>query len=278
MATQAEKGRAFRALHERAHVFVMPNPWDIGSARLLEALGFEALATTSSGFATAQGRVDGDMGRDAVIAHSAELAAATSIPISGDLENGFGDAPDDAARTIREAGRAGLVGGSIEDFTGRAEQPLYPIEAAAERVRAAAEAARGLDFPFTLTARAEGLLRVKPYDLGDIVRRLQAYQEAGADVLFAPALRSAEDIASVLREIDRPLSVLAQLGGLELNVAQLGALGVRRISIGSYLAQVAYGGLVHAAHELREQGTFGFVAEAARGRDIRRLLQLQRPR
>lgn len=273
MPSQVEKGRAFVALHQRAQVFVMPNPWDVGSARLLEAFGFEALAMTSGGFATSQGRNDGQMGRDAVIAHAAALAQATAVPVSGDLENGFGDAPEDVAETIRRAGEAGLVGGSIEDYSGRPEQPLYELSAAADRVRAAVEAARGLGFPFTLTARAEGLLRLKEYDLRAVIRRLQAFQEAGADVLFAPAVRTGADITTILREIDRPLSVLAQLGGLELNVAQLGALGVRRISVGSYLAQAAYGSLVHAARELREHGTFGFVAEAARGRDIRKLLQ-----
>ena len=272
MPSQAEKGRVFRALHERAQAFVIPNPWDIGSARLLEKLGFEALATTSSGFATSIGKVDGRTGRDAVIAHAAALANATALPVSGDLENGFGDAPEDAAETIRLAAAAGLVGGSIEDFTGRMDDPLYSLEHATERIRAAAEAARNASCSFVLTARSEGLLR-DAGDLRNTITRLQAFQEAGADVLFAPGIRSAEDIATLVREVDRPVNVLAQLAGLNLNVAELQALGVRRISLGSLLATVAYGALLHAAEELRERGTFGFAAEAARGRNLRKLLK-----
>jgi 2-methylisocitrate lyase-like PEP mutase family enzyme len=272
MPTQAEKAHAFRALHTSTRAFVIPNPWDVGSARLLEQLGFEALATTSSGFATSRGQVDGQPGRDAVIAHAAELAAATAIPVTGDLENGFGDAPEDAAETIRRAAAAGLVGGSIEDFSGRSDQPLYELAHAKERVRAAVEAARGLGFPFTLTARAEGLLR-NALDLRDTIVRLQAFQEAGADVLFAPALRSAEEVATVVREVDRPLNVLALVGGLGLNVAELEALGVKRISVGGLLANVAYGAVMHAATELKESGTFSFAAEAARARDVRKLLR-----
>jgi 2-methylisocitrate lyase-like PEP mutase family enzyme len=271
MKTQAEKGRAFVALHARKQAFVIPNPWDIGSARLLQALGFEALATTSSGLASSLGLIDGQPGRDAVIAHAAALAAATDLPINGDLENGFGDAPEDAAETIKRAAAAGLVGGSIEDYTGRKHQPFYELAHAAERIRAAAEAAHALDFPFLLTARSEGLLRAEP-DLGDVIRRLQAYQEAGADVLFAPGVRHADDIASIMREIDRPLNVLANLRGLTLDVAQLEALGVRRISVGGLLANVAYGALIHGARELKERGTFGFATELSRANDLRKLL------
>lgn len=272
MPSQAEKGRAFRALHERTQAFVIPNPWDVGSARLLEKLGFEALATTSSGFATSIGTVDGRAGRDAVLAHAAALSHATTLPVSGDLENGFGDAPEDAAETIRLAAAAGLVGGSIEDFTGRMDDPFYSLEHATERVRAAAEAARNTGFEFTLTARCEYLLR----DGGDLrrtIERLQAYQDAGADVLFAPGLRSADDIATLIREVDRPVNVLAQLAGLDLSVAQLQALGVRRISVGGLLANVAYGALINAARELHDHGTFGFAAEATRAKDLRKLLR-----
>ena len=271
MKTQAEKAHAFAALHARKQAFVMPNPWDVGSARVLEALGFEALATTSSGFATSIGRVDGQAGRDAVIAHAAALSSATDVPVSGDLENGFGDAPEECAETIRRAAAAGLVGGSIEDFTGRRDQPLYELAQASERIRAAAEAAHGLGFPFMLTARAEGLLLREP-DLADVIRRLQAFQEAGADVLFATGVRSAEDIAAIVREVDRPLNVLANLRGLALDVAQLEALGVRRISVGSLFANVAYGALIHAARELEQQGSFGFATEADRAHDLRKLL------
>jgi 2-methylisocitrate lyase-like PEP mutase family enzyme len=273
MATQAEKARAFRALHESKQCFFIPNPWDAGSARILEGLGFLALATTSGGFANSQGKLDGQPGREAVLEHARTLTRATDIPVSADLESGFGDSPETIGETIRLAAEAGLVGGSIEDYTGRREDPLYPIELAADRVRAAAEAARKLDFPFTLTARAENFFRGKP-DLGDVIRRLQAYQEAGADVLFAPALRSREDIVSILREVDRPLNVLGGIGGLkDLTLADYQALGVRRVSVGSLLSSVAYGALIHAAHELKDQGTFGFLSELERSKDLRSLLQ-----
>jgi 2-methylisocitrate lyase-like PEP mutase family enzyme len=271
MLGQVEKGRAFRALHERG-AFVIPNPWDVGSARVLEGLGFSALATTSSGFAISIGKVDGEPGRDAVLEHAAAVARATDLPVSGDLENGFGDRPEDAAETIRRAAAAGLVGGSIEDFTGRAEDPLYELSHAVERIRAAAEAARKLEFAFTLTARAENFVRGRP-DLADTVRRLHAYQDAGADVLFAPGLSSREDIATVVREVDRPVNVLAGFGGLDLGVAELSALGVRRISVGGLLANVAYGALIHAAREIQDKGTFAFAQEASRARSLRSLLK-----
>lgn len=271
MAKQSEKAHAFRALHLQPKTFVMPNPWDLGSARVLEGLGFPALATTSSGFALARGQFDGDPGREAVLAHSSQLAAVTKLPVSGDLENGFGDAPEIVAETIRMAAAAGLVGGSIEDYSGRAQRGLYEIAFAAERIRAAVEAARKLDFPFTLTARAENLFR-GPKDLADTIRRLQAYQEAGADVLFAPGLRTRAEIASVLGEIDRPLSVLVGIGGFELSVPELQALGVRRVSLGGALLSVAYGALINAGRELMTSGGLGFMAETERARDLRALL------
>jgi 2-methylisocitrate lyase-like PEP mutase family enzyme len=273
MTSQAEKGRAFRALHEQKQCFFIPNPWDAGSARILEGLGFSALATTSGGFANSTGKLDGQPGREAVLEHAATLTRATQIPISADLESGFGDTPNEIAETIRLAAAAGLVGGSIEDYTGKREQPLYEIPLAAERVRAAAEAAKKLDFPFTLTARAENFFRGKP-DLADTIKRLQAYQEAGAHVLFAPALRSREDLATVLREIDRPLSVLGGIGGLvSLSLSDYQALGVRRVSLGSLLSTVAYGALIAAGRELKDQGTFTFTAELARAAELKNLLQ-----
>lgn len=275
MASQADKGRAFRALHDQTKTFIIPNPWDAGSARILEAMGFAALATTSGGFANSTGRLDGDPGRDAVLEHAATLVRATELPISADLESGFGDAPEIVADTIRRAAAVGLVGGSIEDYTGDKEKPLYELGLAQERIRAAAEAARSLDFPFVLTARAENFFRRVP-DLADTIRRLQAYQEAGADVLFAPALRSREDLETVLREIDRPLNVLGGIGGLTLDIAEYQALGVRRISVGSLLSTVAYGALIHAAQELKDRGTFGWVSEAARAHQLRTFLA-QRP-
>jgi 2-methylisocitrate lyase-like PEP mutase family enzyme len=271
MLSQADKGRAFRALHEQT--FIIPNPWDVGSARVLEGLGFSALATTSSGFANSHGQLDGDPGRDAVLAHVAELTRATALPVSVDLENGFGDSPEAIGETIRRAAAAGAVGGSIEDYTGRPDDGLYEIPQAAERVRAAVEAARSLGFPFTVTARAENYFRGKP-DLADTIRRLQAYQEAGADVLFAPSLRSREDLVHVLAEIDRPLNVLAGYGGLAtLTLADYRELGVRRLSVGGLLSSVAYGALIHAGRELKDHGTFGFAQEAARAKDLRSLLK-----
>jgi len=272
MPTQAEKGRAFRALHESSKLFVIPNPWDVGSARILEGLGYSALATTSSGFAATHGQLDGQPGRDAVLQHCAELTRATSVPISADLENGFGDSPEHVAETIRLAAASGLAGGSIEDYTGRPDAPLYPIELAAERIRAAVEAAGALDFPFTVTARAESMLRIKP-DLAETIRRLQAYQEAGAPVLFAPGARSREDIASILREIDRPLSVMAMYRGSETTLAELERLGVRRVSVGAAFTQVAYGALIAAARELKEHGTFNYAEELSRAKDLKSLLQ-----
>jgi 2-methylisocitrate lyase-like PEP mutase family enzyme len=270
MPSQAEKGNAFRALHEQQRAFVIPNPWDVGSARLLEALGFAALATTSFGFAAAVGKRDGQLGRDAVLEQAAALARSTNVPISADLENGFGDAPDEVAETIRRAAHAGLVGGSIEDFTGNTDDPLYEIAHSAERIRAAVDAARGLPFPFTVTARAENFFRGRP-DLGDTIRRLQAYQDAGADVLYAPSL-SADDIGTVVRAVDRPVNVLAGSGRQTLSVAELSALGVRRISVGGLLSTVAYGALLHAAGEIMDHGTFGFVKETSRAKDLRSLL------
>jgi 2-methylisocitrate lyase-like PEP mutase family enzyme len=265
-----QRGRAFRELHQQEGAFVIPNPWDAGSARLLASLGFLALATTSSGFAMSLGQHDGEPGREAVIAHGAQLVAATDLPVSADLENGFGHAPEDVAETIRRAGAAGLVGGSIEDFTGDRDNPLYPIEHAADRIRAAVEAARSLGFPFVLTARAENFFRGRP-DLGDAIRRLQAYQEAGADVLFAPSLKTREQIATLVREVDRPVSVLVGKN-LDLSVHELSTLGVRRISLGGMLSAVAYGALVHAAREILSTGTFGFAAELDRAKDLRTLI------
>jgi 2-methylisocitrate lyase-like PEP mutase family enzyme len=242
----------------------------VGSARLLDALGFQALATTSGGFAISIGQLDGQPGRDAVLAHAAAITSATDLPVSADLENGFGDSPAEVVKTICAAAEAGLVGGSIEDFTGKASEPLYEIAHAADRIRAAVETARSFAFPFTLTARAENFFRGRP-DLDDTIRRLQAYQEAGADVLYAPSL-SAADIATVIRAVDRPVNVLAGSGGQRLGVAELTALGVRRVSVGGFLSSVAYGALIHAAEEMQAHGTFGFVEEAKRARHLKELL------
>ncbi len=270
MLTQIEKARIFRALHERDGAFVIPNPWDVGSARLLAHLGFEAMATTSAGFAFSAGKPDGQVGRDAMLEHVAGVAAAVDLPVSGDLENGYGDSPEDAAQTILLAAAAGLVGGSIEDATRRPEDPIYEIGVAAERIAAAAEAARALTFPFTLTARAENFITGRP-DLDDTIRRLQAYQEAGADILYAPGLTRREDIESVIRSVDRPVNVLAGLGDPPLDLTTLSQLGVKRISVGSALSRAALGAFLRAAHEMRDHGTFTFTKDAASSRDLNQI-------
>lgn len=270
--TQAEKAERFQALHRGAGAFIIPNPWDRGTARLLAHLGFEALATTSAGYAFSAGHPDNAVSREAMLAHVGSIAAATPLPVSADLEHGYGDAAATVAETIRFAAGVGAVGGSIEDSTGRPEQPLYDIGQAAERIRAAAEAARKLPFPFTLTARAENYLVGRPH-LKDTLRRLQAYQEAGADVLYAPGLASREDIAAVVSSVDRPVNVVMGLQGVRLGLAELSALGVRRISVGSALARAAFGAFLRAAEEMRTQGSFGFADEAAPYRDLNSLFR-----
>jgi 2-methylisocitrate lyase-like PEP mutase family enzyme len=257
-AAQAERAIAFRALHQRAGAFVIPNPWDAGSAVLFEQLGFEALATTSAGLAFTRARADGAVTRDEVLGHVAELVAVTTLPISVDLENGYGDAPEDAAATIRMAADVGAVGGSIEDATGDSSRPIYDFELAAERVRAAAEAAHALPIPFTFTARCENFLHGRT-DLADTVRRLQAYEAAGADVLYAPGVPE-EELTELLRSVGKPVNALAGAGS---SVEGLATMGVRRISLGSGLARAAFGGAMRAAEEIRERGTFGFLRGAA---------------
>jgi len=267
MRTQEEKGQAFRALHERNQAFVIPNPWDAGTARLLAHLGFESLATTSAGYAFSLGQRDNTVGRHLMMAHVEVIASATDLPVSGDLENGFGDDPETVADTILLAAGAGLVGGSIEDSTSRPDRPIYEHGLAIERVRAAADAARLLPFPFTLTARAENYL-VGRVDLKDTIARLQAYQEAGADVLYAPGLVTGEDITAVVSSLDRPVNVLMGAKGSGLNLAELSRIGVRRVSVGSALSRAALGAFLRAAREMREQGTFTFADDAVSYRDI----------
>jgi len=264
MGTQLEKARAFRALHERAHAFIIPNPWDAGSARLLEHLGFEALATTSAGYAFTAGRPDGTTPREEMMAHCAAVVQATALPVSGDLENGFGDSPQTVAETIRLAAGAGLVGASIEDSTGRAETPIYEFEHAVERIRAAVEAARALAFPFALTARAENFITGRP-DIADTIRRLQAFEEAGADVLYAPGLSKGADISAVVSSLKKPVNVLAFPG---FDMADLSARGVRRVSVGSALSRAALGSFLRAAQEMRDHGTFGFCSDAVGYKDL----------
>ncbi|GAA0711505.1 isocitrate lyase/phosphoenolpyruvate mutase family protein [Dokdonella soli] len=265
--TQAEKGRAFRELHERAGAFIIPNPWDVGTARMLAHLGFEALATTSAGYAFSLGRRDNTIARDDMMAHVAAIASASDLPVSADLENGYGDAPQTVAKTIQLAAAAGVVGGSIEDASGHANHPIYERAHAVERIRAAAEAARALPFTFTLTARAENYLVGKP-DLEDTIERLQAYQEAGADVLYAPGLTRKDDIAAVVRSVDRPVNVVMGLQGTQLDLATLSAMGVKRVSVGSALSRAALGAFLRAALEMREHGTFTFANDVVSYKDI----------
>lgn len=270
MLTQAEKGLAFAELHRRAGTFIIPNPWDTGSARLLTHLGFEALATSSAGHAFSIGKADNAVGRDAMLAHAADVAAATDLPVSVDLENGFGDTPEFVAETMRRAVATGAAGGSIEDATERLDDPIYERSLATERIRAAAEVVRDLPFPFILTARCENYLVGKP-DLKDTIERLQMYQEAGAHVLYAPGLTTKADIAAVVSAVDRPVNVLMALKGVALTVAELSTLGVKRISVGSALARYALTALLRGAREMRDHGTFGFAEEAETFRNINSL-------
>jgi 2-methylisocitrate lyase-like PEP mutase family enzyme len=253
-------------------VFIIPNPWDVGSARLLAHLGFEALATTSMGYAFSRGRLDNTLDREQTLAYASQIVSATPLPVSADLENGFGDSPDVVAETVRVAANAGLVGGSIEDATGHADDPIYELGHAVDRVRAAAEAAHSLPFPFTLTARAENYLHGRP-DIRDTVARLQAYQDAGAEVLYAPGLATRDDIVAVIRSVTRPVNVVMGLQGVQLTLAELSALGVRRVSLGSALYRAAIGALMRAAQEMREHGTFSFAAHAASPRELSRILK-----
>lgn len=267
MRTQLEKGKAFRALHDRDRAFIIPNPWDIGTARLLATLGFEALATTSAGYAFSVGQRDNTIGRDKMLGHVSEIVSATDLPVSADLENGFGDDPKTVAETIRLAAATGLAGGSIEDMTNHPDDPIYQQELAVERVRAAAEVVRSLPFPFTLTARAENYL-VGRRDLKDTIKRLQAYQEAGADVLYAPGLTGKEDIAAVVSSVDRPINVVMGLQGVQWSLAELSKMGVKRVSVGSALSRAALGAFLRAAREMQEYGTFTFANDAVPFREL----------
>jgi len=259
---QPEQAARFAALHRRGTPLLLPNPWDVGSARLLATLGFDALATTSNGFAATMGRHDGSVTRDEALAHAAAIVAATDLPVSADLENGFADDPADVARTVELAIEAGLAGCSIEDFTGRPDDPIYDAGLAAERVAAAAEAAHGGPGRLVLTARAENHLHARP-DLDDTVARLRAFEAAGADVLYAPGLTTAGDIARVVDEVGLPVNVLAL--PTTPTVAELAEIGVRRISVGGAFAFVALGALVGAATELIERGTYGYWDLAVEG-------------
>src|SRR5215813_9817670 len=261
--SQSEKGKQFRALHDAPRTFVIPNPWNVGTARILSALGFRALATTSAGLAFSHGRRDGQglVTRDEMLAHARTIVEATDLPVSADLENGFADEPNAVAETIRMAAAAGLVGGSVEDATGDPSRPIYDQAHAVERVAAAVEAARSLPFPFVLVARAENFLHGRP-DLDDTIRRLKAFAAAGADVLYAPGLSKREQITAVTQAVaPKPVNVLANPALGAITATELGALGAKRISIGGLLARAAYSAALSAAREMASRGTFGFAAE-----------------
>jgi 2-methylisocitrate lyase-like PEP mutase family enzyme len=263
MTTQTDKAAQFLDLHRPGDPLLLPNPWDQGSARLLASLGFRALATTSSGSAALLGRLDGSVSRDEALAHAAAIVAATELPVSADLENCFADDPGGVARTVALAARVGLAGCSLEDFTGNDDESIYAIAQAAERVAAAAQAAHSGAARLVLTARAENYLHGRP-DLADTIARLQAYQEAGADVLYAPGLTSLTDIRQVVQAVDRPVNVLAISGAPA--VSELAEAGVSRVSVGGAFAFAAYGALVDAAAEFRDKGTYGYLTRSATGR------------
>jgi 2-methylisocitrate lyase-like PEP mutase family enzyme len=272
-ATQNEKANRFRALHEGPGAFVIPNPWDIGSARLLAGLGFQALATSSAASANALGRKDGGLTRDEALAHARLIVDATDLPVSADLENGFGDAPEIVAETIRLAAEVGLVGCTIEDATGNPANPLYDVGLAVERIAAAAQAVRALPFPFVLTARAHNLLYAGA-SLADTISRLQAFEKAGADALFAPGLPDLAAVAAVCASVSRPVNFMVGIKGKSFSVDQLAAAGVRRISLATSLYRAAMTGLLDAAREVRGTGLFGFVDRSVTTSELNKLMGL----
>jgi 2-methylisocitrate lyase-like PEP mutase family enzyme len=262
-----DKAERFLTLHQADAPLLLPNPWDAGSAKLFSSMGFEALATTSSGFAATLGRLDGSVNRDEALAHAASIVGATDLPVSADFENGFADDPAGVAQTVELAAEAGLAGCSVEDFTGRSDSPFYDVGLARDRVTAAADAAHRESLHLVLTARAENFVHGNR-DLADTIARLQAYQDAGADVLFAPGVTRAEDIRDLVASVDRPVNVLALPGTPP--VAELAALGVRRISVGGAFAFAALGAAAEAARELRDEGTYGYWKQARSGSEAAR--------
>lgn len=273
--SQQEKAHLLKALHERPGVFVIPNPWDAGSAKMLAHLGFEALATTSGGIAFSLGKPDSEKAitLSEVLENARAIVAATPLPVSADLENGYGDSPEQCAETILLAAQTGVVGGSIEDATGLANNPIYDFDLSVERVKAAVAAARSLPFHFTLTARAENLIHGRP-DFNDTIRRLEAFAEAGADVLFAPGLKTREEIEIAVKAVaPRPLSVLLGLANVSLTVNDLGKLGVKRISVGSSIARAAYDAFYKSAQEIGQKGTFNYANGIISYADINAMLR-----
>lgn len=264
---QQQSVARFRALHEQDGAFIIPNPWDIGTARILASMGFKALATTSAGMAFALGLKDGAVSREQVLEHCRDIVGATDLPVSADLEMGFGPTPDDVAETIRDAAATGLAGCSIEDYTEDDEDPIFYFDTAFERIEAAVEAKQNLGHDFVLTARCENYLRGRP-DLDDTIRRLRAYEEAGADVLYAPGLRDLDTIRTVCESVSKPVNVVMGMPGPTFGVAELAAAGVKRISVGSALSRAALGSFVRAAEEMQQRGTFTFASEAIDFADV----------
>ncbi len=267
MRTQIEKANIFKALHEQEGAFIIPNPWDVATARLLEHLEFPALATTSAGYAFSRGQRDNAVSRDETMIHLNDLASATQLPISADLGNCFGDDPNTVAETIRLAAAAGVVGCSVEDSTNRQTDPIYEFELAVERVRAAVEAARALPFPFTLTARAENYF-VGRADMNDTIQRLRAYREVGADVVFAHGIKSRDEIATVVRAVDCPVNVMMGMNSVQLDLGELSRMGVKRVSVGPSLFIAALSVVFHAGREMKEHGTFTFANESEHYRNL----------
>jgi 2-methylisocitrate lyase-like PEP mutase family enzyme len=270
--TQSQKASVFRSLHERKGAFIMPNPWDAGTTKLLTALGFEALATTSLGVSSSLGRPDGAgvVSRRELLENCAAIASATHLPVNADLENCYAHEPRAAAETIRLAAEAGVVGGSIEDATGNEDKPIYDFQLAVERVHAAVEMARSLDFPFVLTARAENLLHGRR-DLDDTIRRLQAFERAGADVLYAPGLKDLATIRTVTSSVSRPINVVIGMLNPGISAQDLAQAGVKRISIGGALCRLALAHMLKGAREMKEHGTFNWMAEMAPSAELRKI-------
>jgi 2-methylisocitrate lyase-like PEP mutase family enzyme len=271
--TQNEKAARFRALHDGPGTFVIPNPWDVASARILAGLGFQALATSSAAAASTLGRRDGGLTRDEALAHARVIVGATDLPVSADLEKGFGDGPEVVAETIRRAAAAELVGCTIEDATGNPDRPLYETGLAVERIAAAAEAARALPFPFILTARAHNLLYAAP-SLGQTITRLQAFEAAGADVLFAPGLPDLAAVQAVCAAVSRPVNFMAGIKGKSFSVPDLAAAGVKRISLATSLYRAAMTGLLDAAREVADSGQFGFVDSSVATQELYTLMRI----
>jgi 2-methylisocitrate lyase-like PEP mutase family enzyme len=266
---QASRVQRFRALHEQDGTFILPNPWDVGTARILASMGFKALATTSAGLAFSLGVPEGTVSRNQVLEHCSTMSSATDLPVSADLEKGFGDSPESVAETIRAAAETGLAGCSIEDHTNRRDDPIFAFTLAVERIAAAAQAAHALPHDFVLTARCENFLWGRP-DLDDTLRRLQAFEKAGADVLYAPGLHDLDTIRLVCASVDRPVNVVMGMPGATFGVAELAAAGVKRISVGSALCRLAFGAFVRAAREMMNAGTFTFSSDAIEFSELER--------